>query len=140
MPNGIFYNTSSCKYPLVGSWLPSSVVSEVVCLKRCIYGCTVKSLGVWYATYPFTLGLPPGVIFNGVFYYTSFCTHPTVGYRLPRIVVDEIVYFISRCMMKSSGVWEATHPFTSGLPPGVTLNVSSITHLPACIEQFVLGC
>jgi len=24
--------------------------------------------------------------------------------------------------VKSSGVWEATHLFTSGLPPGVTLN------------------
>jgi hypothetical protein len=36
-------------------------------------------------------------------------------------------------VVKSSGVWEATHPFTSGLPPGVTLNsvfynMSSCTH------------
>jgi hypothetical protein len=29
---------------------------------------------------------------------------------------------ISRCAVKSSGVWEATHLFTSRLPPGVTLN------------------
>ncbi len=26
------------------------------------------------------------------------------------------------CAVKSSGVWEATHLFTSGLPPRVTLN------------------
>jgi hypothetical protein len=68
-------------------------MSEVVCFKRCIYGCTVKSLGVWDATYPFTLGLPPGVTLNGIFYYTSFCTHSTVGYWLPRIVVGEVVCF-----------------------------------------------
>ena len=105
--NGIFYNTSSCKDLPVGSWLPSSVMSEVVCFKQCIYGCTVKSLSVWDATHPFTLGLPLGVTFNGIFYYTSFCTHPTVGYWLPRIVVDEVVCFkgcISRCVVKSSSV------------------------------------
>jgi hypothetical protein len=28
---------------------------------------------------------------------------------------------ISRWAVKSSSVWEATHPFTSGLPPGGTL-------------------
>jgi hypothetical protein len=139
MPIGVFYNTSSCKDPLVGSWLPSSVMSEAVCFKWCIYGCTVKSLGVWDATYPFTLRLLPGVTLNGVFFYTSFCTHPTVGYWLPRIVVDEVevVCFkgcISRCAVKSSGVWEATHPFTSGLPPGVTPN-GVFYNMPSCMHQ-----
>jgi hypothetical protein len=140
MSNGVFYNTSSCKDPPVGSWLPSSVMSEVVCFKWCIYGCKVKSLGVWDATYPFTLGLPPGVTFNRIFYYTSFCTHPKVGYWLPRIVVDEVVCFkgcISRCAVKYFGVWETTHPFTSGLHPGVTLNhifynMSSCMHRTVC--------
>jgi hypothetical protein len=100
----------------------------------------VKSLGVWDATYPFTLGLPSGVTFNGVFCYTSFCTHPTAGYWLPKNVVDEVVCFmgcISRCAVKSSGVWEVTHPFASGLLPGVTLNgifyyTSSGTHQAVC--------
>jgi hypothetical protein len=98
--NSVFYNTSSCKDPPIGSWLPSSVMSEVVCFKGHIYRCTVKSFGVWDATHPFTLGLPPGVTLNIVFYYTSFCTHPTVGSWLPRIVVSEVVCFkgcISRC-------------------------------------------
>ncbi len=139
-PNGVFFNTSSCKYPPVGSWLPSSVMSFVVCFKGCIYRCMVNSLGVWDATYPFTLRVPPGFTFNGLFCYTSFCTYPTVGYWLPRIVVDEVVCFngcIYGCAVKSSGVWEATHPFTSGLPPGVTFNgifynASSCTHQTVC--------
>jgi hypothetical protein len=29
---------------------------------------------------------------------------------------------VSRCAVKSSGVWGVTHPITSGLPPGGTLN------------------
>jgi hypothetical protein len=131
---------SSCKDPPIGSWLPSSVMSEVVCFKGCIYGCTVKSFGVWDVTHPLTLGLPSGVMLNGVFYYTSFCTNPTVGSWLPRIVVGEVVCFkgcISRCAVKSSSVWEMTHPFTSGLPPEVTLNgvfynTSSCTHQTVC--------
>jgi hypothetical protein len=137
--NGIFYNTSSCKDPPVGSWLPSSVMSEVVCLKRCIYRCTVKYFGVWDAAHPFTLGLPPGITLNGVFYYTSFCTHPTVGSWLPRIVVGEVVCFkgcISRCAVKSSGVWEATHSFTSRLPPGVTL-IGFFYHISFCMHRTV---
>jgi hypothetical protein len=40
-PNGIYFNTSSCKDPPVGFWLPSSVMSIVVCFKGCIYGCMV---------------------------------------------------------------------------------------------------
>ncbi len=139
-PNSVFFNTSSYKDPSVGSWLLSSVMSIVVCFKGCIYGCMVKSLGVWDATYPLTLGLPPGVTFNDVFCYTTFCTHPTVSYWLPRIVVDEVVCFkgcISRCAVKSSSVWKATLPFTSRLPPGVTLNgvfynTSSCTHQTVC--------
>ncbi len=141
--NSVCYNTSSCKDPPVGSWLPSSVISEAVCFKWCIYGCMVKSFFVWDATYPFTLGLLPGFTLNGIFYYTSFCTHPTVGFWLPRIVVDEVVCFkgcISRCAVKSSGVWEATHLFTSGLHPGVTLNgvfynMSSCTHWTVCTSD-----
>ncbi len=139
-PNDVFFNTSSCKDPPVGFRLPSSVMSIVVCFKGCIYKWMVKSLGVWDATYPFTLGLPPGFTFNGVFCYTSSCTHPTVGYWLSRIVVDVVVCFkgcISRCVVKSSGVWEATHPFASGLPPGVMLNglfynTSSCMHQAVC--------
>ncbi len=140
MLNNVSYNTFSCKDPPAGSWLLSSVMSEVVCFKRRIYRCTVKSLSVWDVTYPFTLGLPPGVTLNGVFYYTSFCTHPTIGYWLPRIVVGEVVCFkgcISTCAVKSPGVWEVTHSFTSRLPPGVTLNgvfytTSSCTHWKVC--------
>ncbi len=108
-----------------------------MCFKGCIYGWMVKSLGVWDATYPFTLGLPPGVTFNGIFCYTSFCTHPTIGYWLLRIVVDEVVCFkgcISRCAVKSSGVWKATHPFASGLPPGVTLN-GIFYNMFSCMHQ-----
>ncbi len=33
MLNGVFYNSSSCKDPPVGSWLPSSVMSDIVCFK-----------------------------------------------------------------------------------------------------------
>jgi hypothetical protein len=59
---------------------------------------------------------------------------------LSSVVVSEVVCFkgcISRCVVKSSGVWEATHLFTSGLPPGVTLNgvfynMSSCTHRTVC--------
>ncbi len=73
-------------------------------------------------------------------YYTSFCTQTTVGYWLPMIVVGEVVCFkgcISRCVVKSSGVWETTHSFTSGLPPGVMLNgvlynTSSCMHRTVC--------
>ncbi len=140
MLNSVFYNISSCKDPPVGSWLPSSVMSNAVCFKGCIYRCTVKSFGVWEASHQFTLRLPPGVTLNDIFYYTSFCTHPTVGSWLPRIVVSEVVCFkrcISRCAVKSSGVWEATHLFTSRLPPGVMLNgifdnMSSCTHRTVC--------
>ncbi len=87
------------------------------------------------------LGLPPGGTFNGVFCYTSFCIHPTVGYLLPRIVVDEVVCFkgcISRCAVKSSGVWEVTHPFTSGLPLGVTLN-GIFYNTSSCMHQTVFS-
>ncbi len=41
------------------------------------------------------------------------------------VVMSEVLCFkgcISRSAVKSSGIWEATHPITSGLPPGVTLN------------------
>ncbi len=72
--------------------------------------------------------------------YTSFCTYHTVGSWLPRIAVSEVECFkgcISRCVVKSSGVWKVTHPFTSGLPLGVTLNnvfynTSSCTHQTVC--------
>jgi hypothetical protein len=48
-----------------------------------------------------------------------------VGSWLQRCVVSEGMCFqgcISGCVVKSSGVWEVTLPFTAGLPPGVTLN------------------
>ena len=39
-------------------------------------------------------------------------------------------------MVKSSGVWEATHLFTSGLPPRVTLNgVFYNTSLPGISQH-----
>ncbi len=48
-----------------------------------------------------------------------------VGSWLQRCVMSEGMCFkgcFSGCAVKSSGVWEATLPFTPGLPPGVTLN------------------
>ncbi len=143
MPNSVFFNTSSCKDPPVGFWLPSSVMSIVVCFKGRIYRWMLKSPGVWDATYPFTLRLPPGVTFNGVFCYFSFCTHPTVGYWLPRTVVDKVVCFkgcISRCAVKSP-VFERQHIHSHlDFPQELCSTASSITHLPARIKQFVLGC
>ncbi len=55
----------------VGSWLQRCVMSEGMCFKGCISRCAVKSSSVWKATHPFTTGLPPGVMLNGIFYYTS---------------------------------------------------------------------
>jgi hypothetical protein len=81
------------------------------------------------------------VTLNSIFYYTSFCTHPTVESWLPRIVVSEVVCFkgcISRCALKSSGVWEATHLFTSGLPSGVTLK-GVFYNTFSCMHQTVFS-
>ncbi len=63
---------------------------------------------------------------NSVFFNTSSCKDPCFK------------GCISRCAVKSSGVWEATHPFTSGLSPGVMLNgvfynTSSCTHWTVCL-------
>ncbi len=65
---------------------------------------------------------------NSIFFNTSSCKDPCFK------------GCISRCAVKSSGVWEGTHPFTSRLPPGVTPNGISITRHPARIGQFVFGC
>jgi hypothetical protein len=49
----------------------------------------------------------------------------TVGSWLQRCVMSEGMCFkgcISGCAVKSSSVWEATLPFTPGIPPGYTLN------------------
>ncbi len=63
---------------------------------------------------------------NSVFFNTSSCNDPCFK------------GCISRCAVKSSVVWEVTHPFTSKLPPGVTLNglfydTSSCTHRTVCL-------
>jgi hypothetical protein len=55
--------------------------------------------------------------------------------------VSEVVCFkgcISRCAVKSSGVWEATHPFISGLPPGDTLN-GVFYDMSSCMHQTVFS-
>ncbi len=69
------------------SWLLVAriMVDEVVCFKGCISRCVVKSFGVWEETHPFTSGLPPGIMLNGVFYDTSSCMHQTVCSWLPRV-------------------------------------------------------
>ncbi len=108
-------------------WLPSYHTYYCVeGLKYCRVVCT---------NLLFTSRLPPGVMLKGVFLNTPYCTHPTVGSWLQRCVMSEGMCFkgcISGCAVKSSGVWEATHPFTT-LPPGVMLNgvfysTSSWTH------------
>jgi hypothetical protein len=71
----------------VGSWLQSCVISQGMCFKGwCISGCAVKSSGVWEATPSFASGLPPGVTLNGIFYYTSSCTHSAIGSWLPIVM------------------------------------------------------
>jgi hypothetical protein len=67
--------TATAVADAVDSWLQRCVMSEGMCFKGCISGCVVKSSGVWEATLPFTPRLPPGVMLNGVFYYTSSCMH-----------------------------------------------------------------
>jgi hypothetical protein len=57
-----------------------------MCFKGCVSGCAVKSSGVWEATHPFTPGLPPGIMLNSVFYYTSSYPNSAVGSWLPRVM------------------------------------------------------
>jgi hypothetical protein len=78
--------TATVRADAVGSWLQRCDMSEGMYFKGCISGCAVKSSGVWEVTHPFTTELPPGVTLNGVFYYTSSCTHPAVGSWLPRVM------------------------------------------------------
>ncbi len=141
-PNGVFFNTSYCKDPPVGSWLLSSVMSIVVCFKGCIYGCMVKSLGVLDATYPFTLGLPPGFTFNSVFCYTYF------AHILQLVIGCQGLGWIRLCVSRgaspdvrwSTPVFGKWHIHSHLDFPQELRSMASITCLPACIEQFVLGC
>jgi hypothetical protein len=57
----------------IESWLQRCVMSEGMCFKGRIFGCAVKTSGVWEATLSFTPRLPQGVTLNGVFYDTSSC-------------------------------------------------------------------
>ncbi len=78
--------------------LQRCVISEGMCFKGCISGYAVKSSSVWEATHPFTTRLPPGVMLNGIFYYTSSCTHSAVGSWLPRVMSGHrCIVFIMAC-------------------------------------------
>ncbi len=61
---------------------------------------------------------------NSIFFNTSSCKD---------LCFEGCIF---RCVVKSSGVWEVTHPFTSGLPPGVTLN-SIFYNTSSCMHQTV---
>ncbi len=142
-PNGIFFNTSSCKDPPVGFWLPSSVMSIVVCFKGCIFRWMVKSLGVWDTTYPFTLGLSPGFSF-----YTSSVTLLS-AHILQLVIGCQGLWWMRLCVSRGAspdvqwsplvfGKWHIhSHP---DFPQELRSTASSISRLPARIKQFVLGC
>jgi hypothetical protein len=104
---------------------------------------TVKSLGVWGATYPFTLGLPLGVTFYNIFYYTSFCTYPRVGYWC------QWLWWIRLCVSRDASPDVRWSPLVFGkqhihshlaFPQELCSTAPSITRLSARIELFVLGC
>ena len=94
-----------------------------MCLKGCISRCAVKSSGIWEATLAFTSELPPHGLLNGVtlVLLNGVTTHNTIFMFMCRFQMC-LKGCISRCAMKSTGIWEATLAFTSGLPPCGSLN------------------
>ncbi len=94
-----------------------------MCLKGCISRCAVKSSGIWEVTPAFTSGLPPRGLLNGV---TAILLNGITAYntifKLMCPFRTCLKGCISRCAVKSSGIWEATLAFTSGLPPRGLLN------------------
>jgi hypothetical protein len=64
-----------------------------------------------------------------------------IGSWLQRCVMSEGMCFkgcILGCAVKSSGVWEATLPFTPSLPSGVTLN-SVFYYTSSCMGVRFMG-
>ncbi len=91
-----FMDMTPC-WCLIRSWIQQS---------RCFKGCI--------------FGFSPGGTINSIFYNNSF-VYPTSWQQCWMLQSRCFKGCISRCAVKSSSVWEATHPFTSGLPPGGTL-------------------
>ncbi len=59
------------------------------------------------------------------------------------VVVSEVLFFkgcISRSVVKSSGIWEATHSITSGLPQESRSTVSSTAHPKSRMAFISSGC
>ena len=83
-----------------------SLIRCLIQQSRCFKGCI--------------FGLPPGGTLNSIFYNTLF-VYPTSRQQCWMLQSRCFKGCISRCAVKSSSVWEAMHPFTSGLPPGGTL-------------------
>ncbi len=94
-----------------------------MCLKKCISRCAVKSSGIWKATLAFTSRLPPRGLLNGVtvVLLNGISTYNTI-LKLVCPLRMCLKGCISRCAVKSSGIWEATLPFTSGLATCGLLN------------------
>ncbi len=143
MPNGIFFNTSSWKDPPVGFWLPSSVMSIVVCFKGCIYGWMVKSLGVWdkhiHSHSDFPQELPS----------TASSVTLLSEHTLQLVIGCQGLLWMRLCVSRGASPdvrWSPpvfgkrhihSHPAS---PQELRSTASSITRLPECIKQFVLGC
>ncbi len=83
----------------------------------------MKSSGIWEATLAFTSRLPPCGLVNGI---TAVLLNGISAYNTIFKLVCPLRMClkgcISRCVVKSSDIWEATLAFTSGLAPCGLLN------------------